>query len=122
MTTLAWVAMGSLVCGIVAAGIGYRKNLSHGELLLLAIFGFIGIVLVAFLPLTNQRVKTVGCEICGAWQVIPVAATEAQCWQCRCAVDVSAHIPSQKAAKQPGWYMCEDRYRWWDGVKWGDWC
>lgn len=77
-----------LICGVVAAAIGQRKNLSvGGSFALGAILGIIGIAIVVFqkpgLPKAPAGMRAVKCPRCNAVQNIGKTQTTYECWQCK---------------------------------------
>ena len=89
---------------------------------MVALLGVVGLGLVFFLPL-KPRTICAQCSVCDAAQILPRGTIEAVCSNCGFAIDTEARVPVPiGVGKPPGWYMCENRYRWWDGARWREWC
>jgi predicted RNA-binding Zn-ribbon protein involved in translation (DUF1610 family) len=76
-----------LVCGVIAAIIGDRKNLGGASSFFLgAILGIIGIIIVVCqkpgLPRAPTGMQAVQCPRCNAVQNIEQDAVAFECWQC----------------------------------------
>jgi hypothetical protein len=81
-----------LICGVIAALIGQRKNLPVSNSFAWGLFlGIIGIAIVVFqkpgLPKTPVGMRPVTCPRCNAVQNIPVTQSAYTCYQC--------HTPQQ---------------------------
>ena len=77
-----------LLCGIVAAVIGHRKNLSVGQSFALGAFlGPYGVASVVSekrgLPKTPSGIRTVKCPRCNAVQNIGETQADYECSQCK---------------------------------------
>jgi hypothetical protein len=78
----------SLICGVVAAVIGHRKNLSVGQSFALgALLGIIGIRSVVSekpgLPKAPSGMRAVKCPRCNAVQNIGETQADYECSQCK---------------------------------------
>lgn len=95
-----------LICGVIAAAVGQRKNRSVGDSFALgAIFGIIGIAIVVFqkpgLPKAPSGMRAEKCPRCNAVQNIGTTQTTYECWQCKAAVRASSPLPRQRASGAP---------------------
>ena len=109
------VVFGMLICGVIAAVIGQRKNFHPFPCFLLgAITGVIGIAIIAVqsrqLPKAPPGLIAVKCPRCNAVQNVPDAPTF-QCWQCKQTNDI-ARLPATDRPRAP-----EDVRTWFDRTK-----
>jgi hypothetical protein len=92
------VIVGLIVCGVIAALIGQKKNFNvFHSFLLGAILGVIGIGIVAVqrpdLPKPPPGMRAVRCPRCNAVQNIPHDQTTFDCWQCKLTSDAGSARP-----------------------------
>jgi hypothetical protein len=98
-----------LVCGVIAAVIGERKNLGAGSSFALgALLGLIGIVVVACqkpgLPAAPAGMRAVRCPRCNAVQNVGMTEPSYECWQCHLTSPLSVpqvYMPPPKAERAP---------------------
>lgn len=84
-----------LICGVIAAAIGQKKNLSVGGCFALGAFlSIIGIAIVVAqkpgLPEAPHGMRAVRCPRCNAVQNVPEHQATFECWQCKLASDVAS--------------------------------
>ena len=96
-TLLVAVIVFSLICGVVAAVIGHRKNLSVGQSFALgALLGIYGVASVVRdkpgLPKAPPGMRAVKCPRCNAVQTIGETQAGYECSQCK-TVNSSTPLP-----------------------------
>lgn len=94
-----------LICAVIAAAIGQRKNRSAVQSFMIgAVLGIIGIAIVIVqkpgLPKAPTGMRAERCPRCNAVQNIGITQLTYECWQCAAKVKASA-TPGQRAAGVP---------------------